>query len=68
MDPVFGYPGLVRFSWTTVKVLLEKNGKDVEWTDDTQSSLVKAFATAKGREKDRCAVARDLGIKSVGIL
>ncbi|KAJ7707683.1 ribonuclease H-like domain-containing protein [Mycena rosella] len=68
LDPVFGLPKIARFSWSTVKVLLEKEGKAVDWIDDGQASLIQAFESAKGREKDRCAVAKDLGLKSVGML
>jgi ribonuclease H2 subunit A len=32
IEPVFGMPKIVRFSWSTVKVLLEKEGKAVEWS------------------------------------
>lgn len=31
IDPVFGYKGVVRFSWATVKVLLEKQGVECRW-------------------------------------
>ena len=31
LDPVFGYKGIVRFSWATVKVLLEKQGVECKW-------------------------------------
>ena len=31
MDPVFGYPNIVRFSWATCKTLLETSGKAVRW-------------------------------------
>lgn len=31
LDPTFGFPAIVRFSWTTVKVVLEKDGHAVEW-------------------------------------
>jgi len=31
MDPVFGFPKIVRFSWTTVKVILEKDAYKVKW-------------------------------------
>ena len=31
LDPVFGYKGAVRFSWATVKVLLEKQGVECKW-------------------------------------
>lgn len=68
LEPTFGFPSLVRFSWTTVKVELEKNGHPVEWIDEGQASLTKAFESATGRDKDRCAVAKELNIKSVGML
>ena len=32
LDPVFGYKGIVRFSWATVKVILEKNGVECKWS------------------------------------
>ncbi|EIW71984.1 hypothetical protein TREMEDRAFT_26073 [Tremella mesenterica DSM 1558] len=31
LDPVFGYTGAVRFSWATVKVLLDKNAVPCKW-------------------------------------
>ncbi|KAJ7158754.1 ribonuclease H-like domain-containing protein [Mycena filopes] len=68
IEPVFGFAKIVRFSWSTVKVLLEKEGKNVDWIDDGQASLIQAFESAKGREKDRSAVAKDLGLRSVGML
>jgi hypothetical protein len=37
-------------------------------TDEGQASLIKAFETGKGLEKDRSAVTKDLNIKSVNIL
>ncbi|XP_066995218.2 ribonuclease H2 subunit A isoform X2 [Anabrus simplex] len=33
MDPVFGFPQLVRFSWSTASRLLEDNAVNVEWED-----------------------------------
>ena len=92
MDPTFGYPSLARFSWTTIKVKLEKDAHAVKWLvpsyfaslrafsalsqrkyaisriDEGQASLVSAFESAIGRDKDRCAVTKDLCIKSVGTL
>ncbi|KAI9060644.1 hypothetical protein FKP32DRAFT_1632731 [Trametes sanguinea] len=68
LDPTFGYPSLVRFSWATIKVVLEKDAHPVEWIDDGQASLIKAFESGTGRDKDRCAVAKDLSLKSVGTL
>ncbi|KAI0775207.1 ribonuclease H2 subunit A [Trametes elegans] len=68
LEPSFGYPSLARFSWATIKVVLEKNAHPVEWVDDGQASLMKAFESATGRDKDRCAVTKDLGLTSVGSL
>jgi ribonuclease H2 subunit A len=31
IEPTFGFPSLVRFSWTTIKVLLEKSAHSVQW-------------------------------------
>ncbi|KAF8910624.1 ribonuclease H-like domain-containing protein [Gymnopilus junonius] len=68
IDPVFGFPKIVRFSWTTVKVILDKSAHKVKWTDEGQASLIKAFEGGKGLEKGRCAVTRDLHIKSIDTL
>ncbi|KAG2058656.1 ribonuclease HII [Suillus hirtellus] len=68
LDPTFGFPSIVRFSWTTVKVILEKSAHPVKWIDEGQESLMKAFEGGKGREKDRCIVTKDLGIQSIGML
>ncbi|KAF8638318.1 hypothetical protein AX17_002338 [Amanita inopinata Kibby_2008] len=53
LEPTFGYPKLVRFSWTTVKLILDKHAHPVKWTDEGQESLVKAFDRDQGRDKDR---------------
>ncbi|KAK2463394.1 hypothetical protein APHAL10511_004480 [Amanita phalloides] len=68
IDPTFGFPKLVRFSWTTVKVLLEREAHPVKWVDEGQASLVRAFETGQGRDKDRCSVTKDLKLTSVGRL
>jgi len=68
LDRTFGFPSLVRFSWTTIKVVLDKEAHAVQWIDDGQASLVAAFQSATGRDKDRCSVAKELSIRSVGAL
>ncbi|KDR76195.1 hypothetical protein GALMADRAFT_121076 [Galerina marginata CBS 339.88] len=68
VDPVFGFPKIARFSWTTVKVILDKSAHAVKWTDEGQASLIKAFEGGQGLDKGRCAVARDLHIKSIDTL
>ncbi|CCM01387.1 uncharacterized protein FIBRA_03438 [Fibroporia radiculosa] len=68
LDPTFGFPSLVRFSWTTIKLVLEKNGHVVQWTDDGQASLIQAFESATGLDKGRCKITKDLCISSVATL
>jgi len=69
LDPTFGYPSIARFSWTTIKVALEKDGHAAEWIDDDDhTSLAKSFQTPAAQDKGRCIVAKDLHIKSVSIL
>lgn len=38
LDPVFGFPTLVRFSWKTCYSVLEDNKMDVNWRDDVDES------------------------------
>ena len=40
----------------------------VDRIDEGQAHLIQAFETGTGRDKNRCTIARDLGIKSVGSL
>ncbi|KAF8442328.1 ribonuclease H-like domain-containing protein [Boletus edulis BED1] len=68
LEKTFGYPSVARFSWTTVKVALEKSAHPVKWTDEGQDALVMAFSSGQGRDKDRSLVARDLCLRSVGTL
>lgn len=35
-DPVFGYPQLVRFSWSTAEKALEEEAYCVEWEDNDE--------------------------------
>ena len=37
MEPTFGFPKIARFSWTTVKLLLEKAAHEVKWSDISTS-------------------------------
>ncbi|XP_056136853.1 ribonuclease H2 subunit A [Lampris incognitus] len=34
LDPVFGYPQFVRFSWSTAQTLMDDNAVAVHWDDD----------------------------------
>jgi len=68
LERTFGYPSIARFSWTTIKVVLDDSAHAVEWIDDGDASLVKAFESATGLDKDRCVISKDLGLSSVGTL
>ncbi|KAG8969882.1 hypothetical protein FRC03_000128 [Tulasnella sp. 419] len=68
IDPVFGYPSIARFSWATVKTVLEdtKSGRahKVTWTDDGQT-IATAFQSTKPEDKGRSGFLKDLSIRSV---
>ncbi|KAK0204913.1 ribonuclease H-like domain-containing protein [Desarmillaria ectypa] len=68
MDPVFGFPKVVRFSWATAKTILERDAHSVKWIDEGQETLIKSFQSAQGLDKDRCIVAKDLSLKSIAAL
>ncbi|TGZ71421.1 hypothetical protein CRM22_002648 [Opisthorchis felineus] len=34
VDPLFGFPSLVRSSWSTARTILEKSGVKITWDDD----------------------------------
>ncbi|KAJ3072994.1 Ribonuclease H2 subunit A [Podochytrium sp. JEL0797] len=38
MDPVFGFPDVVRFSWSTAAKMLEKSTASVSWNEDDDSN------------------------------
>ena len=68
VDPVFGFPQIVRFSWQTVKTLLLKKAYGVTW-DDEPKSIQKYFspeqqeAAARGNAP---TLFRDMNLTSVG--
>jgi len=38
VDPIFGFPQLVRFSWSTVGLILKTKGVKVEWEEDEEQN------------------------------
>ncbi|GMR34253.1 hypothetical protein PMAYCL1PPCAC_04448, partial [Pristionchus mayeri] len=38
VDGVFGYPGLIRFSWKTVDTILDKKGIELKWEADEEEN------------------------------
>jgi len=52
MDPVFGFPRLVRFSWQTCKTLLDAEAKKVDFTSEQPagtSTITAAFGRASNK-------------------
>ncbi|KZT20147.1 ribonuclease H-like protein [Neolentinus lepideus HHB14362 ss-1] len=68
LEPTFGYPSIARFSWSTIKVALDKHGHPVKWMDEGEDSLIKAFETGNARDQGRCLITKDLCITSTGFL
>ena len=44
LEPTFGYPSFVRFSWATVKVVLERDAHAVEWWVGWTYTLLRVFS------------------------
>ncbi|KAG8537962.1 hypothetical protein GDO81_023504 [Engystomops pustulosus] len=38
LDPVFGYPQFVRFSWSTAQTILDDKAAPVLWGDDEEDA------------------------------
>ncbi|KAF8561634.1 hypothetical protein P879_07561 [Paragonimus westermani] len=51
LDPVFGFPSLVRSSWSTATNLMEKHGVPVAWEDDVDEEK-KAEAKRLARKRE----------------
>jgi len=58
IDPIFGYPHFVRFSWSTCSNILEKSAPLVQWDDDEDidkaaigTAPITSFYTRKGEQK-----------------
>ncbi|GHJ84842.1 hypothetical protein NliqN6_1244 [Naganishia liquefaciens] len=66
-DPIFGYPSIVRFSWGTVKIAMDKNGIPCTWTDDpVLTNRMKFFESPLDAGKPR--LWKEIGLSSVGEL
>lgn len=49
LDPVFGYPQFVRFSWSTAQTLMDSKGVTVHWDDDDEESGERAAQRQNNR-------------------
>ncbi|KAL7063261.1 hypothetical protein AAHC03_0617 [Spirometra sp. Aus1] len=52
MDPIFGFPPLVRSSWSTAQALLEERAVRVLWEDDEDSPAMEAKKRSKKRQEE----------------
>jgi ribonuclease H2 subunit A len=57
VDPVFGFPQLVRFSWSTAEKILQSNAIPVEWEDveedETEIKISSFFTRNPTKSKER---------------
>ncbi|KAL7068076.1 putative ribonuclease HI large subunit [Cryptosporidium serpentis] len=49
---VFGFPNIVRFSWSTADQIIEKEGVSVRWTLDEDNSEQSKISFSTSREKE----------------
>ncbi|MFH4982579.1 hypothetical protein AB6A40_009288 [Gnathostoma spinigerum] len=65
VDPVFGYPSLVRFSWKTAELALEKLAVQCEWVTEPDSIRKSLIHTKKPVPPKRCSFFTDRYISNV---
>ncbi|XP_046999958.1 ribonuclease H2 subunit A isoform X1 [Schistocerca americana] len=61
IDPVFGFPQLVRFSWSTADKILQENAVQVEWeeedddaeADKSNTSITSFFQVEKKKKRSK---------------
>ncbi|PVF95676.1 ribonuclease H-like protein [Serendipita vermifera] len=68
LDATFGFPSIARFSWAPIKQASETKGHQVQWVDEGQKTLMKAFEAVNQRDKDRPFITKELGISSLSSL
>ncbi|KAJ3361017.1 Ribonuclease H2 subunit A [Allomyces javanicus] len=71
LDPVFGWPGIIRFSWSTAENLLKEDVVVDDWPIDREerAHAIKAkfaVASAKDLDKTTSAMRRKFGLRAVG--
>jgi ribonuclease H2 subunit A len=64
VDPIFGLPSVVRFSWQTVKTLLDKRAHKVKWADEP--STIQRYFHPLAQDAGRPTLFKDLSLVSVG--
>lgn len=52
LDPVFGFPTLARFSWSTITKILDKRGIKCNWNDESDEEDPKALVKQQNMFKN----------------
>lgn len=73
LNPIFGFPHLVRFSWSTSENILEKDAYLVEWeklkdeskTPDSNTKINSFFAVKSSEVKPKHRFFSERGLHSV---
>ncbi|KAF9975032.1 Ribonuclease H2 subunit A [Actinomortierella ambigua] len=58
MDPIFGYPNIVRFSWGTCKTLLDAHGTAVRWPNEDEDDQRRISTLFNRSDKDASELAQ----------
>ncbi|KAL8440444.1 hypothetical protein Efla_005586 [Eimeria flavescens] len=53
LDPVFGFPEIVRWSWQTAKELFEKQGAATNWYDEVEEEVEQQAGEAAAAKQSR---------------
>ena len=64
--PVFGFPNLIRFSWSTAEKIIDERGVQVTWAKDSEeadSKDIRGFFSTKKDSRD--SIFSQLGLESV---
>ncbi|XP_050543105.1 ribonuclease H2 subunit A [Daktulosphaira vitifoliae] len=68
IDPVFGFPNIVRFCWSTAETILKDHAVQVDWSDDEEEDNkstvpITSFFTQNGKQvKQKTAFFDDRGL------
>ncbi|KAI9276501.1 ribonuclease H-like domain-containing protein [Umbelopsis sp. AD052] len=65
IDPVFGYPSIIRFSWSTTATILEKKAAPVEWPDTETKGTQKTLKKFVKEPETNSKLMQKVGLKAV---
>lgn len=53
-DPVFGFPSIARFSWSTASTIIEERGYEAKWSDTISKNALTSFGFGKKKNSTKC--------------